>query len=89
MTSCAARIRDWNNSGARNIKYNSYRVFPGVQIHNQVLGLRVAIPHFAFVAVLVVGHFVQVVQQVGRFMASLGGNGYLQKIPAKSRTFRT
>lgn len=40
-------------------------VLPGVQIHDQILRLRVTVPHLALVAVLVRGHLVRVEGQIG------------------------
>lgn len=55
-------------------------VLPGVQIHDQILWLRVAVPHLALVAVLVRGHLVRVEGQIRRLVAGLGGHRYLEGI---------
>lgn len=57
----------------------AYLVLPGVQIHDQILRLRVTVPHLALVAVLVRGHLVRVEGQIGRLVAGLGGHRYLRE----------
>lgn len=44
---------------------------PGVQVHDEVSGLGVPVPHFAFVAVGVVGHLVLLKRQVRALVARL------------------
>lgn len=56
---------------------STHTVLPGVQVHDQVLGLGVAVPDLALVAVWVSAHLGHLEAHVGRLVASLCGHRHL------------
>lgn len=57
--------------------FRTHLVLPRVQIHDQILRLRILIAHFAFITVLVCCHFFRIKCQIRWFMTSLRGDSDL------------
>lgn len=56
---------------------STYLVLPRVQVHNKILWLRVPVPHFALVAMLIYRLFVRGENRVWTFVPSLCRHGHL------------
>jgi hypothetical protein len=54
----------------------TYSVLPRMQVHDEVLWLRVPIANFALVAVRITAHLGLVESHIGRLVAGLRGHGH-------------